>query len=128
MHVFSHHSMPYRFEAANDSDWIAQHFFTGGIMPSHDLIAACASSFRVESDWQWSGEHYARTAQHWLQNFARNSGEIDLILGDVYGADAAVWRRRWRLFFLATEGLFAHDRGREWGVSHYRLAPLALSY
>ena len=47
------------------------------------------------------------------------------VLRDVYGADAALWKRRWRLFFLATAGLFGHAGGAEWGVSHYRLRPLA---
>jgi cyclopropane-fatty-acyl-phospholipid synthase len=36
-----------------------------------------------------------------------------------------LWRRRWRLFFLATSGLFGAIGGNEWGVSHYRLKPLA---
>ena len=46
------------------------------------------------------------------------------ILESVYGADARLWRRRWRLFFLATAGLFGHAGGGEWGVGHYRLAPV----
>ena len=45
------------------------------------------------------------------------------ILKGVYGADANVWFKRWRLFFLATAGLFGHARGEEWAVSHYRLKP-----
>jgi len=44
------------------------------------------------------------------------------LIGGVF-ADAGVWRKRWRLFFLATAGLFGHARGAEWGVSHYRLRP-----
>ena len=47
------------------------------------------------------------------------------ILRDIYGADASLWRRRWRLFFLATAGLFDYAGGAEWGVSHFRLRPLA---
>jgi cyclopropane-fatty-acyl-phospholipid synthase len=125
IHVFSHNSTPYRFELDNKSDWIAQHFFTGGIMPSHDLIGACKGSFQVEQDWRWGGEHYARTARHWLDNFSANSAEIDRILCEVYGSQARIWRHRWRWFFFATEGLFGHDEGRAWGVSHYRLAPVA---
>jgi hypothetical protein len=39
------------------------------------------------------------------------------------GRDAKLWQRRWRLFFLATMGLFGHAGGEEWGVSHYRLTP-----
>ncbi len=101
VHVFSHKSTPYRFDLHNKRDWIAQHFFTGGIMPSHEMIGACKGSFRVEDDWQWSGEHYARTARDWLNNFSANGAEIDRILGDVYGSRARLWRQRWRLFFLA---------------------------
>lgn len=37
--------------------------------------------------------------------------------------DAALWRRRWRLFFLATAGLFGDSSGSVWGVSHDRLKP-----
>ena len=45
------------------------------------------------------------------------------MLDSVYGDQATLWRRRWRLFFLATAGLFGHRGGTEWGVSHYRLKP-----
>jgi cyclopropane-fatty-acyl-phospholipid synthase len=121
LHVFSHRSQPYRFDHADKTDWIAQHFFTGGIMPSHDLIRQFADIVTLEEAWQWSGRHYQRTAQDWLANFDAHEREIDAILREVYGRDASLWKRRWRLFFLATEGLFGHAGGREWGVSHYRL-------
>ncbi len=126
VHVFSHLTTPYRFEHNKKRDWIAQHFFTGGIMPSHDLLQECTNDFRIEDEWRWNGLHYRRTAKDWLENFDRNADEIDLILREVYGPDANVWRQRWRLFFLATAGLFGHSRGEVWGVSHYRLAPVAL--
>jgi cyclopropane-fatty-acyl-phospholipid synthase len=45
------------------------------------------------------------------------------VLKSVYGDKAVLWHRRWRLFFLATAGLFGHRGGEEWGVSHYRLKP-----
>jgi cyclopropane-fatty-acyl-phospholipid synthase len=125
LHVFSHHSAPYLFDVADKEDWIAQHFFTGGIMPSHGLIRHVADVFELESDWRWNGEHYARTARDWLANFDRQESAVMHILRDVYGADAGLWKRRWRLFFLATAGLFGHAGGSEWGVSHYRLRPLA---
>ena len=47
---------------------------------------------------------------------------------DVYGKDAALWYRRWRLFFLASEGLFGYANGNVWGVSHYRLTPALLQF
>jgi cyclopropane-fatty-acyl-phospholipid synthase len=121
LHVFSHRSRPYRFDVADKADWIAQHFFTGGIMPSHGLIRQFPDVLTVEDEWRWSGDHYRRTALDWLANFDRNSAEIGVLMRQVYGADAGVWKRRWRLFFLATAGLFGDNGGSVWGVSHYRL-------
>jgi cyclopropane-fatty-acyl-phospholipid synthase len=126
LHVFSHKRAPYRFDAGDPADWIAQHFFTGGLMPSHALIREFGDLFALEADWRWSGAHYARTAEDWLANYDRSADEIGEILREVYGSDARLWRRRWRLFFLATAGLFGHDHGEEWGVSHYRLRPTPL--
>lgn len=123
LHVFSHASRPYSFDRTDKADWIAQHFFTGGIMPSHGLIHLLESQFSVDAEWRWSGTHYQRTAEHWLDNFDRNSTEIDAVLRAVYRRDAALWRRRWRLFFLATAGLFGAPCG-DWGISRYRLRPL----
>ena len=123
LHIFTHKSGSYRFSPENRADWIAQHFFTGGIMPSHGLIRQFGDLFSVDSEWQWNGGHYARTARDWLVNYDRNQGEILDVLRQVYGRDARLWQRRWRLFFLATSGLFGHAGGEEWGVSHYRLSP-----
>ena len=125
IHVFTHRTTPYRFELEDESDWIGQHFFSGGVMPSHGLMAQFPDLFEVEADWRWSGRHYERTALDWLTNFDRNDAAIRDVLKDVYGDTAPLWRRRWRLFFLATAGLFGHRGGEEWGVSHYRLKPVA---
>jgi cyclopropane-fatty-acyl-phospholipid synthase len=125
IHVFAHRSTPYRFDHTDPADWIARHFFTGGLMPSHGLLRHFADLFTVEADWRWSGEHYRRTANAWLANYDRNEAQIAALLRGVYGADARLWHRRWRLFFLATAGLFGHAGGDEWGVSHYLLAPVA---
>ena len=123
IHVFTHRATPYRFDVANKTDWIAQHFFTGGVMPSHGLMFQFEDLFAVEADWRWSGAHYEQTAEAWLANYDANFDAIWPVLTEVYGKDARLWSRRWRLFFLATSGLFGHAGGSEWGVSHYRLAP-----
>ena len=123
IHVFTHKSTPYRFDVNDEADWIGQHFFTGGVMPSHDLMREFPDLFTVEADWRWSGTHYEKTANHWLANYDRNAAVIGPVLRAVYGDQAVLWRRRWRLFFLATAGLFGHRDGAEWGVSHYRLRP-----
>ena len=121
VHIFTHRSGAYLFDRADGEDWIAQHFFTGGVMPSHHLIRQYADLFEVEKEWRWSGTHYQRTAQDWLGNFDSHSKEIEAILRNVYGKDTSLWMRRWRWFFLATAGLFGYADGSEWGVSHYRM-------
>jgi cyclopropane-fatty-acyl-phospholipid synthase len=123
MHVFANKHASYRFMVENKDDWIAQHYFSGGIMPSRALIRQFPDCFAVDAEWWWNGRHYERTAQHWLQNFDRNADAVFDVLERVYGRDAKLWQRRWRLFFLATMGLFGHSGGDEWGVSHYRLTP-----
>jgi cyclopropane-fatty-acyl-phospholipid synthase len=125
MHIFTHRAGTYLFDRADKEDWIAQHFFTGGVMPSHHLIRQYDDLFAVEKEWRWSGVHYQRTAQDWLANFDRHRAEIANILRPVYGRETALWMRRWRWFFLATSGLFGHADGSEWGISHYRMAAAA---
>ena len=122
LHVFTHKARSYRFQHDAD-DWIGKYFFTGGIMPAHDLVHRFPDLFAVEAEWRWSGENYRRTAMDWLANFDAHQDEIMPILRDVYGAQAGVWRKRWRLFFMATAGLWGHAGGSEWGVGHYRLTP-----
>ena len=121
MHIFTHRSGAYLFDGADGDDWIAQHFLTGGMMPSHHLIRQYSDLFEVEKEWRWSGTHYQRTALDWLGNFDSNRDEIEAVLRPVYGSDTALWLRRWRWFFLATSGLFGYADGSEWGVSHYRM-------
>jgi cyclopropane-fatty-acyl-phospholipid synthase len=121
LHIFTHRAGSYLFDRADREDWIAQHFFTGGVMPSHHLIRQYADLFEVEKEWRWSGTHYQRTAEDWLANFDAHRDEIENVLRPVYGGDTALWMRRWRWFFLATSGLFGYADGSEWGVSHYRM-------
>ena len=77
LHIFSHRTGAYLFDRNDREDWIAQHFFTGGVMPSHHLIRQYADLFEVEKEWRWSGAHYRRTADDWLKNFDANRGEIE---------------------------------------------------
>jgi cyclopropane-fatty-acyl-phospholipid synthase len=93
-------------------------------MPSHTLIRQFDDVFSVEIEHRWSGLHYQRTALQWLANFDANREVVEELLVAAYGAEAGIWRRRWRLFFLAVAGLFGHEDGSVWGVSQYRLAPV----
>jgi len=96
MHTFTHRSGSYLFDRANCEDWIAQHFFTGGVMPSHHLVRQYDDIFAIEKEWCWSGTHYQRTALDWLRNFDSHRDAIEGILRGVYGNDTSLWVRRWR--------------------------------
>ncbi len=125
LHVFTHRAHSYRFDDENPEDWIARHFFTGGIMPGADLPRRFAEIFEVEAQWRWSGEHYRRTSLDWLANFDARRDRVYPLFKQVYGDQADIWTQRWRLFFLATAGLFGHAGGDVWGVGHFRLRPTA---
>ncbi len=124
IHIFTHRDAPYRFDHTDNGDFIAQHFFTGGVMPSRDLMAQFPDLFEVERTWDWNGENYARTAEDWLANMDANEPRVLELMQQTYGAaNAKLWVRRWRRFYLATAGLFGNDGGRTWAVTHYRLKP-----
>lgn len=121
MHVVSHRSGSHLFDRANREDWIAQHVFTGGLMPSHHLVRQFDDIFAIEKEWCWSGTHYQHTANDWLANFDAHRDAIEASLRKVHGEETALWMRRWRWFLLATSGQFGYADGTEWGVSHYRM-------
>jgi len=123
IHIFTHRDAPYRFDHTDSGDFIAQHFFTGGVMPSRGLMRQFPDLFRVEREWTWNGVNYQRTADHWLANMDANADRVMELMRETYGADATLWRRRWRRFYLATAGLFGNDDGNTWAVTHYLLKP-----
>ena len=120
VHIFTHRSVPYHFEAKGDDDWMARYFFTGGIMPSDDLLLHCQDDLTVEKHWRVSGRHYQKTADAWLANMDRERARILPMFETLYGPeDARRWFVRWRLFFAACSELFGYDHGQQWWVSHY---------
>ncbi|MCW9046522.1 MAG: cyclopropane-fatty-acyl-phospholipid synthase family protein [Gammaproteobacteria bacterium] len=119
-HVFSHRQVPYSFEVKDSSDWMSEYFFTGGMMPCDDLPLHFQQHLNINKSWTWSGEHYEKTSNAWLERMDKNKQVLKPVFKKAYGDDQAnLWWVRWRLFFMACAELFAYDNGQQWHVTHY---------
>jgi len=123
VHVFCHRTFAYPFETDGAANWMGRHFFTGGLMPSFDLLPRFDRDMVVEAQWAVDGTHYSRTARAWRERLELYRAAVLRVLDETYGGDGVTWYQRWRLFFLACEELFGYAGGREWLVGHYRFAP-----
>ncbi|CZR58925.1 related to N-methyltransferase [Phialocephala subalpina] len=116
VHIFSHKDSPYDFE----DGWMSTHFFSGGTMPSADLLLYFQEDLKLKTQWWVSGKNYAKTCEDWLSKMNASKKEIWPHLTETYGEkDTAMWFYRWQIFYMACAELFAWEGGDTWGVSHY---------
>jgi cyclopropane-fatty-acyl-phospholipid synthase len=126
VHLFCHRAHPYFYEPSGPRDWMAREFFTGGTMPSDDLLLRFQQGLHLEEQWRVAGLQYRRTLEAWLERLDAQRSEALAILADVYGRDQAQRRlQRWRMFLMACSELFGYADGNEWYVSHYRFSARA---
>ncbi|RSL51925.1 hypothetical protein CEP54_011165 [Fusarium duplospermum] len=116
VHIFAHKTDPYDYEEG----WMTTHFFTGGTMPSADLLLYFQRDLQIKNQWWVNGQHYSKTCEHWLSKMTASKKEIWPHLIETYGEEnATTWYNRWQIFYMACSELFAYEGGDTWGVSHY---------
>ncbi|MFL2926545.1 MAG: SAM-dependent methyltransferase [Candidatus Poseidoniales archaeon] len=120
MHVFAHKQNPYYFDRDQKNAWMAKYFFTGGMMPNHNLFKDLKSNLEYQKSWMLSGEHYEKTSNAWLDKMDQNKREI-LSLFERSNSSSIAKRKFhfWRLFYIACAEIFGYDNGNEWIVSHH---------
>eukprot|EP00210_Caulerpa_lentillifera_P009422 g8983.t1 len=121
VHHFCHTKYLYEFKVEREDDWMAKYFFTGGTMPSLDLLSYFQEDLVVKKTEYINGNHYSMTLEEWLRKMDKNKEPIQVLFKDVYGKDHSKWFMYWRLFYLACSELFRYNNGNEWGVAHVLL-------
>ncbi|MFL5763941.1 MAG: SAM-dependent methyltransferase [Bacteroidia bacterium] len=120
VHIFTHKEFAYKFEVVDETDWMSKYFFTGGIMPSDDLLLFFTDDLALQTRWKVNGKHYSKTSEAWLQNMDKHKKEIMPLFEETYGKDNSVkWWVYWRIFYMACAELWGYNDGEEWIVSHY---------
>jgi cyclopropane-fatty-acyl-phospholipid synthase len=116
VHIFTHASQPYHF----DDGWMAKTFFTGGQMPSSDLLLHVQQQLVITNQWAVNGHNYELTSNRWLENCDANAKRLIELMKETYGKEKGHGKFvEWRLFFLACAECFGMHSGNTWHVSHY---------
>ncbi len=127
IHIFCHRRFSYFFEEKGSANWMGRYFFSGGLMPSVDLMSRFDRHLHITQTWVWDGTHYSKTCRAWINRMHANRAQILPIFQKVYGTQANRWWYRWLLFFEAGAELFGFDEGKEWQVAHLIFEPVQKS-
>ncbi|KAJ4475629.1 S-adenosyl-L-methionine-dependent methyltransferase [Lentinula aciculospora] len=131
LHIFCHRNTPYHSQdmegqaGSDKTNWMAKNFFSGGTMPSHDLLSYFQDELSLVRSWYLPGTQYSKTLEAWPKLQDRNA-----ITGlSEFQADAKAKGQdhiqglktfyRFRVFYIACSELFNFNGGQEWGIGHY---------
>ncbi len=120
--IFTRLDSPYLFEFDDKEDWrsfMAKKFFSGGMMPSADLLFYFNTDFQIEKHWRFSGTHYQKSLEAWLARMDAAKPKIMDIFSQVYGDQAKQWWSYWRLYFMGCAACFGAQGGQQWFSSQY---------
>jgi len=121
--ILCHREFAYPFvtKTGGETEWMAKHFFSGGTMPSDDLLLYFQNDAVVVDHWRLNGKHYSKTLEAWLAKQDENSAKVVEIFGG--GEEGKKQSKLWRMFFMYCSESFAYNNGNDWIVSQYLFAP-----
>lgn len=134
VHILCNFRYAYPFVAkeGTDTEWMAKNFFSGGTMPSSDLLLHFQEHLHVKDIWLVSGTHYSKTLDAWLERMDERREVIMKIFKDdqcnrIPRKSSAeeqekelneCWKK-WRTFFLYCSETFNFNQGNDWMVAQY---------
>jgi cyclopropane-fatty-acyl-phospholipid synthase len=126
---FVHKSQADTYETTT---WMGKYFFTGGILPCHDLLEnldqTIGKTLEIEAKYDVNGRHYAKSSEAWLKLCDEERRKAKKIMEQVYGREQAnVWLNRWRIYFMSLSEFFRMREGTEWFTAQYLLKPIKVS-
>jgi len=125
--VLCHNRHAYHMKTSGRGDfaeWMAEHFFSGGTMPSVDLFLYFQSYLSVQDQWIIHGTHYSKTLEAWLELLDQPQTKKQLFnlflkMAGMDKAKAELDLQRWRIFFIHCSEFFGYMNGNEWLVCQY---------
>jgi cyclopropane-fatty-acyl-phospholipid synthase len=94
--IFTHTRFAYPFKVRSPGDWMARHFFTGGMMPSGHWLLKFQNDLQIRVHWRVNGSRYQKTAEAWLANLDSRKAQLLPLLAETYGKPSAQkWWVRW---------------------------------
>lgn len=81
-------------------------------MPSTSTFLHFQDHLELAQHWQWSGAHYEKTSNAWLENMDRHADELKPLFEQVYAQDADAWWQRWRIFLWLVQSYLDLNRDK----------------
>jgi hypothetical protein len=67
----------------DETDWMTKYFFSGGTMPSLDLLLYFQQHLQLQQQWWVNGRHYQETLEAWLANQDKFRRPVQTIFAQV---------------------------------------------